>query len=172
MLLPQEFKTSRFRDKFGVEGAVEAIQREKIGNCGTSRHFLLCFSQGACFMCAGLPSSMLQLQCWTFQPAYITKGLHQPSYISGKLNCIVWQRINQVACFGILGGWCNGILKKSVTMLNFTGTVMNLGSVRKRASSGLVTSCTGVSRGRVWCWSPDQSDSSRKTRAPTRLSDH
>ena len=43
MLLSQELKTSRFRDKFGVEGAVEAIHREKIGNCATSRHFHLCF---------------------------------------------------------------------------------------------------------------------------------
>ena len=51
MLLSQELKTSRFRDKFGVEGAVEAIHREKIGNCATSRHFHLCFLKGACLQC-------------------------------------------------------------------------------------------------------------------------
>ena len=59
MLLSQELKTSRFRDKFGVEGAVEAIHREKIGNCATSRHFHLCFFLGS--MLAVLSGSMLQV---------------------------------------------------------------------------------------------------------------
>ena len=49
------------------------------------------------------------------------------------------------------------------------GTDMNLGSVRKRASSGLATSYTGVSRGKVSCSLLDPLVLSRKTPALTRL---
>ena len=69
----------------------------------------------------------------------------------------------------LLGGsYIVEILNKPSNSSNCPGTDMNLGSVRRRVSSGLATSCTGANRGRVWCWLLDPLDWSRRTQALTR----